>query len=242
MPTRTLQHRFAPSTDGSIGMEPGGWEDMSVQARFLVDLEFLTRYAPPWGVACLYCKSPAYLPHLAAQFPWIHFYGYEHAPANQEPEYDPSAPALVSEVPITTETRLNMTVSPLEFTKEDARTMGARSMAAGAQTLLMICHGAGSIRQLALHALVQPSYSLLDVSGVIPFDYLEGELILPMFIPNNKIFVSLVAPQTGRAIQYEPDTFANEIGARAALRARERESRGLTRARPWQPSSRRSSG
>lgn len=221
-------------------MEPGAWEDMSVQARFLVDLEFLTRYAPPWGVACLYCKAPAYLTHLAAQFPWIHFYGYEHA----SPEYDPAAPAVfASEAPITLETRLNMTLSPLEFTKEDARMMGARSMAAGAQTLLMICHGAGSVRQLALHALVQPTHSLLDVSGVIPFDYLEGELILPLFIPNNKIFALLVASQACRAVQYEPDTYENEIGERRCLVCTMYATRPTQNTDKknawWQPSSRR---
>lgn len=211
MPTRVLQHRFAPSTDGCIGMSPGKWEDLHVQARFLLDVEFLMRYAPPWGTACVYCKAPAYLAHLAAQFPWIHFYAYEVI-MQPEKEYDPAAPAFASEVPITVETRQNMTMSPLEFTKEDARTMGARCVAAGSQELVMICHGAGTVRQLALHALVRPSFSLLDLSGTVPMDYLEGELILPLFIPNDRVFACLIASQACKAVQYEPELYQNEIG------------------------------
>ena len=184
---------------------------MPTPARFLVDTEFLMRYAPPWGVACVYCKSPPYLELLAAQFPWIHFYVYEHTQRTMA-DYDPAAPALLSECPISLETRLNMTMSPLELTKQDARTMGDRSMTAGAQTLLMICHGEGSVRQLALHALIRPSHSLMDISGIIPVDYLEGELVLPLFISNNKIFMLLVASQECRARQYDPVLYENEIG------------------------------
>lgn len=211
MPTRVLQHRFAPTTDGVIGMEPGAWSDMSVQGQFLIDLEFLMRYAPPNGVSCVYTKSPSYLEPLAAQLPWIHFYAYEHN--KQADEYDPASPAFVCAAPVSLETRQNMTTSPEEFTKEDARAMGGRSMASGAPTILMICHEAGAIKQLALHALLRPAYSLMDVSGVIPVDYLEGELVWPMFIPNNKIFVSLVASNTCRAVQYVQELYKNEIGS-----------------------------
>ncbi len=42
-----------------------GWSDYS----------WTLRYVPPWEVACLYCKSPAHLAHLAAQFQWILFTG-----------------------------------------------------------------------------------------------------------------------------------------------------------------------
>ena len=63
---------------------------------------------------------------------------------------------------------------------------------------------------------MRPCYALLDVCGVIPVDYLEGDLILPLYLPNNKIYVGLVARQDAKAREYDPSVFVGEIGARPA--------------------------
>jgi hypothetical protein len=77
MPARILEHGRAGTTD-CVGLEGGTWNDVSVQGQFLIDLEFLTRYSHPSSGTCVYCKSPPYLAEIAAQFPWLHFYAYQH--------------------------------------------------------------------------------------------------------------------------------------------------------------------
>jgi hypothetical protein len=209
MPLRILQHGFAGTT-ASVGLEPGRWADVAQHGQFLIDLEFLLRYGPRSGTAsCVYCKSPPYLSQLAHQFPWIHFYVFEHKP--EMPEYDPAQPECVSSTAPTVQVEFNRTMSCLEFTKDMARTMGERG-ARERESLLMICHGQDSVRQLTLHVLMRPNYSLLDVCGVIPVDYLEGELVLPLNLPNNKIFLGLVVHQHAKCKTYDQDTFLGEIG------------------------------
>lgn len=213
MPLRVLQHGFAATTP-SVGLEPGKWADVGLHGQFLIDLEFLLRYGPRSGTAsCVVCKSPPYLLELAHQFPWIHFYVFEHSkPKTEEEEYDPAQPELVCSSPLTVQTEFNRTTSPLEFTKEMARTMGERT-GRERESLLMICHGLDSIRQLALHVLMRPSHSLLDVNGVMPVDYLEGEIVLPLFLPNHKIFACLVARQQAGCKTYDPELYLGEMGA-----------------------------
>ena len=92
-----------------------------------------------------------------------------------------------------------------------ARTMGERS-ARDRESLLMICHCQDPIRQMALQVLMRPQYALLDVCGAIPVDYLDGDLILPIYIPNNKIFVGLVVRQGAGGRVYDPAVFLGEIG------------------------------
>ena len=209
MPLRVLQHGFAGTTE-SVGLEPGAWKDVERHGQFLIDLEFLLRYGPRSGTAsCMYCKSPPYLNEIASQFPWIHFYVFEHQTKGSVEDYDPAQPELVCSTPLTVQVEYNKTMSSLEFTKDMARTMGERG---GRDSLLMICHGQDSVRQLALHVLMRPTYSLLDVCGVIPVDYLEGELVLPVHIPNNKIFTCLVAHQSARCKAYDPAVYLGEIG------------------------------
>lgn len=217
MPLRVLQHGFAATTP-SVGLEPGKWDDVGLHGQFLLDLEFLLRYGPRSGTAsCIVCKSPPYLLELAHQFPWIHFYVFEHKPIKKsEEEYDPAQPELVCSAPLTVQVEYNRTTSGMEFTKEMARTMGDRS-GRERESLLMICHGLDPIRQLALHVLMRPSHSLLDVNGVIPADYLDGEIILPLFLPNNKIFTCLVVPQQAQCKTYDPELYLGEIGARLAF-------------------------
>jgi hypothetical protein len=59
---------------------------------------------------------------------------------------------------------------------------------------------------------MRPCYSFLDVCGTIPVDYLDGELMLPIYIPNNKVFLGLVASQHAKCKAYDPETFIGEIG------------------------------
>lgn len=215
MPLRVLQHGSAGATE-SVGLEAGKWTDVAVHGQFLLDLEFLLRCAPTSGTSsCVYCKSPSYLREIAQHFPWIHFYTFEHAHA--VPEYDPAQPSLTHAVPLTVQVDFNKTMSSQEFTKDMARAMGERS-ARERQSLLMICHGLDTVRQLVLQVLMRPNYALLDVCGIIPVDYLDGDLILPLYLPNNKIYVGLVAQQDAKSREYDPGVFVGEIGKAGCAR------------------------
>ena len=206
---RILQHGSAGSTK-SVGLETGRWTDVAQHGQFLMDLEFLLRYGPRSGTAsCVYCKSPPYLSELAHQFPWIHFYVFEHRPP--VPDYDPAEPGMARAAPPSVQVEFNRTMSSMEFTKDMARTMGERGNKER-ESLLLICHGQDSVRQLALHVLLRPSHSFLDICGVISADYLDGELILPLYIANNKIFAGLVAPHHARCKTYDPELYLGEIG------------------------------
>ena len=215
MPVRVLQHGFAPSTE-NYGMEPGAWSDIPVHAQFLIDLEFLMRYTQPSGASCLYCQSPPYLKEIASHFPWVHFYAYGHAPdpSPEEEEYDPAQPQLVTRSPPDVQVNGNTTTAAYPFTKEIAVRLGENSATVNR---VMVCHGLDSMRQLCLHSMLRPRFSLLDVQGPIPEDYIEGELMLPMFIANHKIFVSLVASQQSGARRYNPSLFKDEMGEPCAV-------------------------
>lgn len=225
MPIRVLAHGNAATMD-SVGLLPGTWDDIPSQGQFLIDVEFLTRYTQSSGGMCVYCKYPSYLPEIAALFPWLHFYVYGHT---TDPEvYDPSQPDMSS--PVTVQVRYsntqkqksvtgtnliriithryNMTISQHEYTKEMARVMGENRHS----TRTLICHGVDPLRQLALHALLKPNFSLMDIAGVIPADYLEGEIILPVFIPINRIFASLVVFHSAKWASYDPEVFKAEMG------------------------------
>jgi hypothetical protein len=209
MSMRVLNHGFFGTTK-SVGLETGQWNDIPPHGQFLTDLEFLTRYSPRSGTAsCVYCKSPSYLTEIASQFPWIHFYVFDHV--TPEPEYDPSAPTLNYTVPLTVQVEFNRTTSALEFTKEMARTLGERGNKER-ESLLMICHNQDPIRQLSLHVLMRPHYTLMDICGIVPGDYLDGEIILPMYIQNNKIFANLVVHQHSKCKSFEPTIYQEEIG------------------------------
>ncbi len=208
MPTRVLQHGFAPTTE-NYGLEPGQWADLPIHGQFLIDLEFLMRYTSPLsGASCIYCQSPPYLKEIAGHFPWVHFYAYNHRehPPDETHDYDPYRPEISA---MTVQVLGNMTVAAYEFTNSIARRLGENS---GYTTRVMICHALGSTRQLSLHTLLRPCFSLLDVDGLIPADYPEGEIILPMFIENNKIFTSLVVAQHAKCREYNQAVFQEEIG------------------------------
>jgi hypothetical protein len=68
------------------------------------------------------------------------------------------------------------------------------------------------MRQLALQILMRPSYALLDICGPVPPEYIDGDLVLPVYIPNNKIFTCLITSTNAKAKIYDPDTYIGEIG------------------------------
>ena len=103
----------------------------------------------------------------------------------------------------------NVTTAAYELTKEVARKLGENSRSA---SRVMICHGADSARQLCLHAFLRPRYSLLDLVGPLPSDYLDGEIMLPMFIPNHKIFACLVAGEEAKCRSYDAALYQSEMG------------------------------
>jgi hypothetical protein len=105
--------------------------------------------------------------------------------------------------------RGNVTTAAYELTKEVARKLGENSRSA---SRVMICHGADSARQLCLHAFLRPRYSLLDLVGPLPSDYLDGEIMLPMFIPNHKIFACLVAGEEAKCRSYDGALYQSEMG------------------------------
>ena len=219
MPARVLSHREAPTASGGTGITPGAWSDLSTEAQFLIDLEFLTRHTQPSGAkgshpetACVYTRAPVYLREIAYQFPWVHFYGFSHNTAPAQDEYDPAEPAMVKAAPPSLVTEHNRTTSPFEFSKESAVTLSQAKAAKDAHRLVMICHGESLARQLVLHALLRADHSFMDVCGPIPADYIQGELVLPIGISQNKMFVSLVAHGSCMAAEYDPKLFAEEIG------------------------------
>jgi hypothetical protein len=103
-----------------------------------------------------------------------------------------------------------MTTAVYEFTQEIAMRLSLHQSNANR---VMICHGIGSTRQLCLHAVLRPSFSLMDIEGLIQPDYMEGEIVLPLFIPNNRMYVSLVVSQQAGCREYNQAVFKDEIGS-----------------------------
>ena len=78
----------------------------------------------------------------------------------------------------------------------------------------MICHGETETRQAVLHALLRADASLLDVCGTIPTDYLEGQLVLPIGLPQSRLFACLVASHPCKCAEYDPALYEQEMGAK----------------------------
>jgi hypothetical protein len=75
----------------------------------------------------------------------------------------------------------------------------------------MICHGEEPRHQLCLHVHTRPSYSLLELAAP-PSDYIEGELILPIYIDRAKSLLLLVAQGAVRGRRYDPALLGQELG------------------------------
>lgn len=209
MTLRLLRHGQSGTTE-ACDLQAGTWDDVGQQGQFLLDLEFLVKCAPLSGTgSCIYCRSPPYLRELSTLFPWIHFYAYEHA--HPVPEYDPLEPSLVCSAPLTVQVEHNRTTSATEFTKDMARVLGERS-ARERESLLMICHGMDPVRQLALQVLLRPHFALLDLAGTIPADYLDGDIILPIFLAQDRLFACLAVRGHAKGRTYDQDVYRREMG------------------------------
>ena len=217
MPQRVLAHKRAPTTEtGMQGMTAGQWADVSQEGQFLIDLEFLTLHTQPpvagkqqhTETACVYTQSPSYLVQIACQFPWVHFYCFRHRVEGDELEYDPERPAVRR----TLQTEHNRTTSPFEFSKDSAITLSKAKEARPEHRLVMICHGETEMRQVVLHALLRADYSLLDICGCVQEDYLEGEIVLPIMLPQNKALACLVATHPCKCATYDPNIYRQEMG------------------------------
>jgi len=146
----------------------------------------------------------------------VHFYAYEHTesckcinPEDDASEYDPDRPEILCDVPLLVEVNSNMTTSKMKLTNAIARRL---SEASTHGCKILICHGANHDQQLCLHSILKPSHSLMDISGHIPVDYYEGEIILPIYIPNHKIFSCLAVSQNARCRFYTPSLYQDEMG------------------------------
>ena len=231
MPARVLAHQQAPTSQPlPPGMleSPGMWADVSPQGQFLLDLEFLTRNTSPppqktkptvtADMACVYTKCPTYLKEISQQFPWVHFFAFScpvswQTPAAVTGEYDPAQPELVTETCPSLQTEHNRTTSPYEFSKDSAITLSrTKEQDPARHRLVMICHGETAVRQMVLHALVRADFSLLDICGPVAEEYLDGELVLPVMLPWNKMFALMVANRECKGRVYNPNTFAEEMG------------------------------
>ena len=227
MPARVLVHRQAPTTcSADASLETGRWRDIAEQGQFLIDFEFLTRHTQPApnktrptviaDIACIYPRSPPYLLEISRHFPWVHFYAFRHtqkADPGSETEYDPAQPELVRDTQPSLQTELNRTTSPLEFRKENAVLLSrVKEDDPERHRLVMICHGESNTRQLVLHTLLRADFSLLDVCGAIPDEYLGGDLVFPIFIPRKKMFMLLVATQSCKGECYDSGIFKDELG------------------------------
>lgn len=202
-------------------MEPGRWADVCEQGQFLLDVEFLSRHTHPGegrvrptviaNTACVYTQSPAYLNEIAFQFPWVHFYAFRHTEA--ESEYDPAQPALVSaSAGPTIQTDRNKTTSSLEFTKESAVALSrVKEDNPDTHSAVLICHGESLVQQLVYHVLMRADYSMLDIQGPIPTEYLDGDIVLPIQIARNKVFACMVAHKTCRPTTYNPELYLEEM-------------------------------
>ena len=229
MPSRVLAHRQAPTSfagpQQDERLEPGSWNDISERGQFLIDLEFLTRHThpPPQKIkptviaemACVYTQSPTYLLQIARQFPWVHFYAFQHLTNQSEQDvYDPAQPELVRDTTPTVQTELNRTTSSLEFSKENAIALSkVKEEKPERHRMVMICHGETPTRQLILHVLLRADFSMMDLCGPVPDEYIAGDLVFPICIPKRKMFMLLVADQECKAACYEPGTYKDEIGA-----------------------------
>lgn len=217
MPLRVLAHRKSGTSGGGASMEPGQWLDVSERGQFLLEFEFLSRLTHPGldrvgpthvaETACVYTQSPRHLKEMARQFPWVHFYAFQHQTCHEDMEYDPNQPEIQSEA----KTERNQTTTSMALTREWAVALSRIKEDFGTPRLVMICHGESSVRQLALHCLLRADFSLLDVCGAIPREYLAGDIVLPIGLSPRKVFACLVAYQSCQSQVYDSELYVEEL-------------------------------
>jgi len=212
MPVRVLLHGHAASSEG-VALAPGAFaRDVATRGQMLLHIEFLSRYAGE-SAYCVCTREPPHLQRVAELFPWVHFlaFGAPH-------EYDPERPALDSALdsPITAQTAGNITRYTAPYTCEAARGLASIEYRG---SLVMICHGEEPAHQLCLHIHTRAAYSLLELT-TMPGDYIDGELILPIYIDPAKSLLLLVAQGAVTGRRYDPVLLSQELGGPDPARPR----------------------
>jgi hypothetical protein len=202
-------------------MKPGRWAELCERAQFLLDFEFLSRHTHPGEnrirptivaqTACVYTQSPPYLNEIARQFPWVHFYAFQHI--EPDSEYDPAQPALVSKSTAPSiQTDRNKTTATDAFTKESATALSrVKEDNQPSHSAVLICHGESLVQQLVFHTLLRADFSMLDIEGPIPAEYLDGDIVLPIQLPRDRVFACMVAHRTCRPTAYNPTLYLEEM-------------------------------
>jgi hypothetical protein len=161
--------------------------------------------------ACVYTQSPPYLNEIARQFPWVHFYAFQHI--EPDSEYDPAQPALVSKSTAPSiQTDRNKTTATDAFTKESATALSrVKEDNQPSHSAVLICHGESLVQQLVFHTLLRADFSMLDIEGPIPAEYLDGDIVLPIQLPRDRVFACMVAHRTCHPTAYNPTLYLEEM-------------------------------
>lgn len=185
------------------------------RGQALVEIECLTRlvFAPGAGGLRWTCVYPAYPPHLPLMsrlFPTVRFFAYGAADGRGG-EYDPGDPASRPAPYRPAECEANATAVCQGFDSETARLLGGRGRGREDRLCLLMTERHTPTRQFMFHSLVRPSYSLLSVTGLIPEEYLSGDLCFPLYTPVGSSLVHLVARGHYGARLYYPLWLRDEL-------------------------------
>ena len=101
--------------------------------------------------------------------------------------------------------------APQAFDSESARLLGGRARSCTDRLYLACSDRHTPTRQLLYHSLAKPAYSLLSVTGLIPEEYVSGDLFYPLYTPASSGLVHLVAPGNACARLYYPMWMRDEL-------------------------------
>lgn len=185
------------------------------RGQALVEIEFLTRLVFDMGRGCVrwtcvYPIYPAHLPLLSRLFPSVRFYAYG-ASDGQGAEYDPDAPGVLPAPYRPRDCDSNATAVCQAFDNETARLLGGRGRSREDRMCLVMTEKLVPTRQFMFHTLVRPSYSLLSLTGLIPEEYLSGDLYFPLYTPVGSPLVHLAAPGHACTRLYYPMWLRDEL-------------------------------
>jgi len=183
------------------------------RGQALVEIEFLTGLVYGCGGVRWTCVYPAYPPHLPLMsrlFPSVRFYAYG-AQDGQGALYDPADPGSRPAPYRPADCDVNVTAVCQGFDSETARLLGGRARSREDRLCLLMTEKHTPTRQFMFHSLVRPSYSLLSVTGLIPEEYLSGDLYFPLYTPVGSSLVHLVARGHYGARLYYPLWLRDEL-------------------------------
>ena len=183
------------------------------RGQALVEIEFLTRmmaYGRGARWTCVYPSYPRHLPLMSRLFPAATFFAYGAGDGVGD-EYDPSLPASKSQPYHPKDCGGNVTAVCQAFDSETARLLGGRCMSAHDKMFLMLSERHTPTRQMMYHSLVKPTYSLLSVTGLIPEEFLSGDLYFPLYTGVSSSLVHLVVPGRACARLYYPVWLRDEL-------------------------------